>query len=155
VATGGCFDVLHAGHLACLRSARSLGDFLVVCLNSDASVTRLKGQGRPVHKVEDRAALLAALDCVDAVAVFEEDEPSALLDRIRPDLWVKGGDYAGRELPEAALIASWGGRVATVPYLDGRSSTSTLDALESAAARRAPVGAEEADAAAQEAFPAW
>jgi rfaE bifunctional protein nucleotidyltransferase chain/domain len=155
VATGGCFDVLHAGHLACLRSARSLGDFLVVCLNSDASVTRLKGQGRPVHKVEDRAALLAALDCVDAVAVFEEDEPSALLDRIRPDLWVKGGDYAGRELPEAALIASWGGRVATVPYLDGRSSTSTLDALESAADRRAPVGAEEADAAAQEAFPAW
>lgn len=137
VATGGCFDVLHAGHLASLRSARSLGGFLVVCLNSDASVRRLKGQGRPVHRVEDRATLLAALDCVDAVAVFEEDEPSALLGRIRPDLWVKGGDYAGRELPEAALVASWGGRVATVPYLDGHSSTSTLDALEAAAAAKA------------------
>jgi rfaE bifunctional protein nucleotidyltransferase chain/domain len=135
VATGGCFDVLHAGHLACLRSARALGDFLVVCLNSDASVRRLKGRGKPVNKVADRAALLAALDCVDAVAVFGEDQPTVLLDRLRPDLWVKGGDYSGRELPEAALVASWGGRVATVPYLDGHSSSTTLGSL--AAARRA------------------
>ncbi|HEX4789597.1 MAG TPA: PfkB family carbohydrate kinase [Actinospica sp.] len=133
VATGGCFDVLHAGHLDCLRSARALGDFLVVCVNSDASVRRLKGRGRPVNTVADRAALLAAFDCVDAVAVFGEDDPSALLDRIRPDLWVKGGDYSGRELPEAALVASWGGRAVTVPYLNNHSSTLTLSALEQAA----------------------
>lgn len=133
VATGGCFDVLHAGHLSCLRAARSLGDFLVVCLNSDESVRRLKGPGRPVNSAADRAALLAALDCVDAVAIFGEDDPSALLDRLRPDLWVKGGDYSGRELPEAALVESWGGRVATVPYLDGHSSTATLRALRTGA----------------------
>ncbi|HEX4791913.1 MAG TPA: PfkB family carbohydrate kinase [Actinospica sp.] len=134
VATGGSFDVLHAGHLSCLRSARALGDFLVVCLNSDASVRRLKGRGKPVNKVADRAALLAALDCVDAVAVFGEDQPTVLLDRLRPDLWVKGGDYSGREMPEAALVASWGGRVATVPYLEGHSSSRTLGSV--AAARR-------------------
>jgi rfaE bifunctional protein nucleotidyltransferase chain/domain len=95
VATGGCFDVLHVGHLACLRSARALGDFLVVCLNSDSSVRRLKGRGRPVNKVTDRAALLAALDCIDAVAIFNEDQRSALLDRLRPDLWVKATTRGG------------------------------------------------------------
>lgn len=133
VATGGSFDVLHAGHLSCLRAARALGDFLVVFLNSDASVRRLKGRGRPVNKAADRAALLLALECVDAVAVFGEDAPTALLDRIRPDLWVKGGDYTGMELPESALVASWGGRVATVPYLNGHSSKTVLEALEGSA----------------------
>jgi D-beta-D-heptose 7-phosphate kinase/D-beta-D-heptose 1-phosphate adenosyltransferase len=133
VATGGSFDVLHAGHLSCLQAARALGDFLVVCLNSDASVRRLKGRGRPINKVADRVAMLTALECVDAVAVFGEDEPTVLLDRIRPDLWVKGGDHTGLELPESALVASWGGRVATVPYLNGHSSKAMLEALESTA----------------------
>lgn len=125
-ATGGCFDVLHAGHLALLQSARSLADALVVLLNSDESVRRLKGEGRPVHRAADRARLLAALTCVDAVAVFEDDDPSATLQWLRPDIWVKGGDYCGRELPEAAVVQQAGGRVVLVPYLDGHSTSRIL-----------------------------
>lgn len=123
VATGGCFDLLHAGHVATLEAARSLGDCLVVCLNSDESVRRLKGDPRPLSPAADRARVLAALGAVDAVAVFEEDTPEAVLDRVRPDIWVKGGDYAGAELPEAALLAGWGGQAVVVPYLRGRSTT--------------------------------
>jgi rfaE bifunctional protein nucleotidyltransferase chain/domain/rfaE bifunctional protein kinase chain/domain len=126
VATGGCFDVLHAGHLACLQAARALGDCLVVLLNSDASVRRLKGPGRPVHAAADRARLLEALSCVDAVAVFEDDDPSDTLGRLRPDVWVKAGDYADAELPEAATVEAAGGRVVLVPYVDGHSTTSIL-----------------------------
>ena len=123
VATGGCFDLLHAGHVSLLRAARSLGDCLIVCLNSDASVHRLKGDGRPLNHAADRAAVLAALGCVDAITVFSEDTPCAALDRIRPDIWVKGGDYDGRDLPEAVLLEKWGGAAVTVPYLSGRSTT--------------------------------
>ena len=123
VATGGCFDVLHAGHVACLEAARRLGDSLVVLLNSDASVTRLKGPGRPVHTAQDRARVLLGLGCVDAVVVFEEDSPHAALERLRPDVWAKGGDYAAATLPEAPLVRSWGGRVVLLPYLPGRSTT--------------------------------
>jgi D-beta-D-heptose 7-phosphate kinase / D-beta-D-heptose 1-phosphate adenosyltransferase len=123
VATGGCFDLLHAGHVSLLETARSLGDCLIVCLNSDRSVRRLKGDGRPLNHAADRAAVLAALGSVDAIAVFEEDTPCAVLDRLRPDIWVKGGDYDGRELPEAALLKTWGGVAVTVPYLSGRSTT--------------------------------
>lgn len=126
VATGGCFDILHAGHVACLEAARRLGDVLVVLLNSDASVRRRKGPGRPVVSAAGRARLLYALSCVDAVEVFGEDDPRAALDRLRPDIWVKGGDYAGRPLREAELVESWGGRVVLVPYLDGHSTTSIL-----------------------------
>jgi rfaE bifunctional protein nucleotidyltransferase chain/domain len=123
VATGGCFDLLHAGHVSLLQAARSLGDCLIVCLNSDASVHRLKGDGRPLNHAADRGAVLAALGCVDAITVFSEDTPCAALDRIRPDIWVKGGDYDGRDLPEAALLENWGGVAVTVPYLSGRSTT--------------------------------
>jgi rfaE bifunctional protein nucleotidyltransferase chain/domain/rfaE bifunctional protein kinase chain/domain len=130
VATGGCFDLLHTGHLATLRAARQLGDCLVVCLNSDESVRRLKGEDRPLNGQQDRARLLAALDCVDAVVVFDEPTPEAVLSWLRPDVWVKGGDYAdgGPELPEAALVEHWGGRTVIVPYLDGRSTTRTIAA---------------------------
>ncbi|GGR92809.1 bifunctional protein HldE [Micromonospora fulviviridis] len=131
VATGGCFDILHAGHLATLQAARRLGDCLVVCLNSDRSVRGLKGPERPVHPEQDRARLLAALDCVDAVVVFDEPTPHQVLARLRPDVWVKGGDYAGDgapELPEAELVRRWGGRVVTVPFLAGRSTTGTISA---------------------------
>ncbi|MEV4521020.1 D-glycero-beta-D-manno-heptose 1-phosphate adenylyltransferase [Micromonospora tulbaghiae] len=128
VATGGCFDILHAGHLSTLRAARRLGDCLVVCLNSDASVRGLKGPERPVNPAEDRARLLAALDCVDAVVVFDEPTPHKVLARLRPDVWVKGGDYGDVELPEAELVRRWGGRVVTVPYLSGRSTTGTISA---------------------------
>ncbi|WP_176732017.1 PfkB family carbohydrate kinase [Micromonospora rhizosphaerae] len=131
VATGGCFDILHAGHVATLQAARRLGDCLVVCLNSDRSVRGLKGPERPVNPEADRARLLTALDCVDAVVVFDEPTPHRVLTRLRPDVWVKGGDYAGAggpELPEAELIHRWGGRVVTVPYLAGRSTTGTISA---------------------------
>lgn len=123
VATGGCFDVLHAGHVSMLAAARSLGDCLIVCLNSDASVRRLKGPGRPLNTAADRAAVLAALACVDGVMIFDEDTPAAALRRLRPHLWVKGGDYSGQDLPEAAVLGEWGGHPVTVPYLSGRSTT--------------------------------
>ncbi|NHC45371.1 D-glycero-beta-D-manno-heptose 1-phosphate adenylyltransferase [Motilibacter aurantiacus] len=126
VATGGCFDLLHAGHVATLEAARALGDCLVVCLNSDASVRRLKGPERPLQPHGDRRRVLEALACVDAVVVFDEDTPEAALDRLRPDVWAKGGDYAGTELPESTLVRSWGGAAVVLPYLDGRSTTALV-----------------------------
>ncbi|WP_299036644.1 PfkB family carbohydrate kinase [uncultured Pseudokineococcus sp.] len=128
VATGGCFDVLHAGHVGCLQAARRLGDALVVLVNSDASVRRLKGEGRPVQSQADRARVLEALDAVDAVAVFDEDDPREALRVLQPDVWAKGGDYgaSGADMPEAALVQGWGGRVVLLPYLDGRSTTEIL-----------------------------
>jgi rfaE bifunctional protein nucleotidyltransferase chain/domain/rfaE bifunctional protein kinase chain/domain len=127
VATGGCFDLLHAGHVSALRAARALGNCLVVCLNSDASVRRLKGPDRPLVGEADRAAVLAALGCVDAVAVFDEDDPTAVLRSLRPHLWAKGGDYAVADLPEAAVLAEWDGRAVVVPYAAGRSTTRLIE----------------------------
>ena len=127
VATGGCFDLLHAGHVATLRAARRLGDCLVVCLNSDDSVRRLKGPSRPLVPAADRARVLEALECVDAVVVFDEDTPSEVLRRIRPHVWAKGGDYAGADVPEAAALEAWGGQAVVLPYLAGRSTSSLLD----------------------------
>jgi D-beta-D-heptose 7-phosphate kinase/D-beta-D-heptose 1-phosphate adenosyltransferase len=129
VATGGCFDLLHAGHARALAAARSLGDCLIVCLNSDDSVRRVKGPDRPILNQEDRTELLLALEFVDAVLVFDEDTPEACLATLRPDLWVKGGDYDVTELPETALVESWGGRCTTVPYHPSRSTTGLADAL--------------------------
>ncbi|MEV7330335.1 PfkB family carbohydrate kinase [Micromonospora sp. NPDC093244] len=131
VATGGCFDLLHAGHVATLQAARQLGDCLIVCLNSDASVAGLKGPDRPVMSEGDRARLLAALSCVDAVMVFDESTPEAALSWLRPDIWVKGGDYAtgggdAASLPEAEVLRRWGGNTVVVPYLDGRSTTDMI-----------------------------
>jgi rfaE bifunctional protein nucleotidyltransferase chain/domain len=123
VAAGGCFDLLHAGHVRLLQSARALGDCLIVCLNSDASVRRQKGDDRPFVPEADRAAVLLGLGCVDAVAVFDEDTPLALLDRLRPDVFAKGADYAVAELPEAALLAGWGGQAVVLPYLGGHSTS--------------------------------
>ena len=129
VATGGCFDLLHAGHARTLAAARSMGDCLIVCLNSDESVRRLKGAHRPIVSVEDRAELLLALECVDAVVIFGEDTPEACLTRIQPDIWVKGGDYTPEELPEARLVAGWGGRCVTVPFHPARSTSGLAAAL--------------------------
>lgn len=129
VATGGRFDVLHAGHGAPLRAARALGDRLVVCLNSDASVRRSKGAERPADSAADRAAVLSALECVDAVEIFEENTPERVLCRLRPDVWVKGGDDTVEELPEASVVAGRGGRggrTVVPPYLPGRSTAGTL-----------------------------
>jgi D-beta-D-heptose 7-phosphate kinase / D-beta-D-heptose 1-phosphate adenosyltransferase len=133
VATGGCFDLLHAGHVATLRAARRLGDCLVVCLNSDDSVRRLKGPSRPLVPAADRVRVLEALECVDAVVVFDEDTPTEVLRRLRPHVWAKGGDYAGATFPEAAVLQEWGGQAVVLPYLQGRSTTRLLDT----AARRA------------------
>ncbi|MDX6222843.1 MAG: D-beta-D-heptose 7-phosphate kinase / D-beta-D-heptose 1-phosphate adenosyltransferase, partial [Frankiales bacterium] len=129
VATGGCFDLLHAGHVASLTAARSLGDCLVVCLNSDASVRRLKGPMRPVVAQADRVRVLEALSCVDAVVVFDEDSPAGLLQLLKPDVWAKGGDYAGAVLPEASVLRGWGGQAVVLPYLEGRSTSSIVRAL--------------------------
>ena len=127
VATGGCFDLLHAGHVDLLRQARQLGDVLIVCLNSDRSVHRLKGDGRPLQPEHDRRAVLLALDAVDAVAVFDDDTPLGVLSRLRPHVFVKGGDYSGVEIPEGALCAGWGGTAVTVPYLSGRSTSGLVE----------------------------
>ncbi len=134
VATGGCFDLLHRGHVALLAQARQLGDCLIVCLNGDASVTRLKGDPRPLVTAADRAGVLRALSPVDAVVVFEEDTPAEVLNRLRPDIYVKGGDYAIGDIPERTAVEAGGGQVMLVPYLDGRSTTALL---RRAAERRA------------------
>jgi rfaE bifunctional protein nucleotidyltransferase chain/domain len=138
VATGGCFDLLHAGHVGLLESARRIGDCLIVCLNSDASLTRLKGPGRPLNPVADRVRVLEALGSVDAVAVFEEDTPEELLRRLRPDVWVKGGDYSVQDLPEAEALRAWGGQAVVLPYLDGRSTTLLARRAARAAVPRVP-----------------
>src|SRR5690348_3506323 len=130
VATGGCFDLLHAGHVGLLREARRLGDCLVVCLNSDASVRALKGPGRPLVPAEDRARILAALECVDAVVVFGEPSPAAVLERLRPDVWVKGGDYAPDDLTEAPVVRRHGGEVVLLPYLIRHSTTDLVAAAQ-------------------------
>jgi rfaE bifunctional protein nucleotidyltransferase chain/domain/rfaE bifunctional protein kinase chain/domain len=127
VATGGCFDLLHAGHVLMLAAARALGDCLIVCLNSDASVRRLKGPERPIVGQDDRAAVLRGLGSVDAVAVFEEADPRAVLRELRPDLWVKGGDYALADLPERDVLAEWGGQAVIVPYVAGKSTTRLIE----------------------------
>ncbi len=123
VATGGCFDLVHAGHVGLLESARRIGDCLIVCLNSDDSVTRRKGPGRPLTTAADRAKVLAALGSVDAVVIFEEDTPERVLGRLRPDVWVKGGDYSVQDLPEAEVLRTWGGQAVVLPYLDGHSTS--------------------------------
>jgi len=136
VATGGCFDLLHAGHVRTLRAARELGDCLVVCLNSDDSVRRLKGPSRPINPVADRAELLRSLSCVDEVLVFDEDDPRQVLSRLRPDVWVKGADYVDpAELPETPLLRLWNGRVVLVPHHDGRSTTRLVSRAAEAVAR--------------------
>ncbi|WP_245679202.1 D-glycero-beta-D-manno-heptose 1-phosphate adenylyltransferase [Actinomadura hibisca] len=126
VATGGCFDLLHAGHVSLLQQARRLGDCLIVCVNSDASVRRRKGPTRPVTTADDRVRVLQALSAVDATVVFDDDTPAPLLERLRPDVWVKGADYAGEPLPEADAVRAHGGEVVLLPLLEGRSTTRLL-----------------------------
>lgn len=129
VFTNGCFDILHRGHVEYLFAARALGDALVVGVNTDASVRRLKGEGRPVMRELDRAFVLAGLACVDAVTLFDEETPAELIRAVVPDVLVKGGDYSpdtvvGRDTVEAA-----GGRVVIIPLIAGHSTTGTLERL--------------------------
>lgn len=141
VLTNGCFDILHRGHVTYLNRAKALGDVLVVGVNSDESVRRLKGPGRPINALDDRVEVLAALSCVDHVAVFDEDTPARLVEAVRPDVFVKGGDYTREMLPEAAVVAAVGGAVRILPYVEDRSTTGVIRRIRATAdeARR-PAG---------------
>jgi D-beta-D-heptose 7-phosphate kinase / D-beta-D-heptose 1-phosphate adenosyltransferase len=127
VFTNGCFDILHAGHLACLEGSKRLGDLLVVGLNSDASVRGLKGDSRPVIDQENRASLLAGLACVDVVVIFDEPTPDELIRELEPDVLVKGGDYTVDQIAGAEFVQAKGGRVVTIPLVQGMSTTSILE----------------------------
>ena len=130
VFTNGVFDILHRGHVSYLDEAAQLGASLIVGVNTDASVRRLdKGPERPINPEQDRAALLAALACVDAVVLFDEDTPEALIAALRPDLIVKGGDYDMEALPETALVRSWGGDAVAIPFEFQRSTTALVKKL--------------------------
>ncbi|MFF3853703.1 D-glycero-beta-D-manno-heptose 1-phosphate adenylyltransferase [Micromonospora sp. NPDC002575] len=146
VFTNGCFDVLHPGHVRYLEQARALGDLLVVAVNSDGSVRRLKGPDRPVNPVEDRVALLAALACVDHVVIFEEDSPAGLIEVVRPDVYVKGGDYPPEMVPEAPLVRRLGGQVRTLGYVPDRSTSAIIDRIRAHGHGTAPAGPEQVDA---------
>jgi rfaE bifunctional protein nucleotidyltransferase chain/domain len=141
VFTNGCFDLLHLGHVRYLQAARALGDCLVVGINSDASTRMLKGPGRPLVTQEERAEVVAALACVDYVTIFEETTAVTLVETLRPDVYVKGGDYAATgaadqiagidyaKLPEAAPVLAYGGQVRLIPYLPGHSTTALIERI--------------------------
>jgi rfaE bifunctional protein nucleotidyltransferase chain/domain len=129
VFTNGCFDILHLGHVEYLEAASQLGDVLVVGVNSDASVRRLKGPSRPVLPQEARARLLAALEFVEAVFIFEEDTPEKLIEALRPDVLVKGGDYTEDQIVGASFVRAYGGEVVTLPYVEGYSTTGIIQKL--------------------------
>lgn len=132
VFTNGVFDILHRGHVTYLDAAAQLGGTLIVAVNTDESVRRLgKGDDRPLNRQEDRAALLAALQCVSVVTMFGEDTPQALIEQIRPDIIVKGGDYDMASLPETASVESWGGRAVAIPFEFERSTTALLRKIRS------------------------
>lgn len=131
VTTNGCFDIIHSGHVQYLAEAAGLGDLLVVGVNADAVVTRLKGPGRPVRKEDDRALCMAALCMVDAAFIFREDDPRMFLEVLKPDIHVKGGDYSG-DIIERGIVERHGGRVAIVSYLTGFSTTSVVRNILSA-----------------------
>ena len=130
VFTNGVFDILHRGHVVYLAAARALGASLVLGLNSDASVRMLgKGPERPLNPQDDRAAVLAALESVSLVTLFEDRMPLALIERVRPDIYVKGGDYDMATLAETALVQSWGGRSVAIPFVEGRSTTALVQRI--------------------------
>jgi rfaE bifunctional protein nucleotidyltransferase chain/domain len=126
VFTNGCFDLLHAGHVKYLEQARQLGDTLIVGLNSDASVKRIKGQDRPINNQTDRAIVLAALEAVNWVIIFEEDTPYNLIKAIQPDILVKGGDWNTKDIIGSDIVMANGGKVISLPYWDGLSSTNLI-----------------------------
>lgn len=130
VFTNGCFDILHRGHITYLNRAKDLGDVLIVGVNSDASIRRLKGPTRPINSLEDRVQVLAALNCIDHIVPFEEDTPCGLVRAIRPDVFVKGGDYTRDRLPEAAIVESYGGVVQILPFVQDRSTTGIIERIQ-------------------------
>lgn len=129
VFTNGCFDILHAGHVRYLQAARAFGDCLIIGLNSDASVRALKGEGRPVNGELDRAEVLGALRAVDYVVVFSEPTAERLIGLVKPDVYVKGGDYTPETLPESKIVAAYGGATKIAPLVEGRSSTNIINRI--------------------------
>ncbi|MCB0346815.1 MAG: D-glycero-beta-D-manno-heptose 1-phosphate adenylyltransferase [Bdellovibrionales bacterium] len=129
VFTNGCFDILHAGHARYLAAARELGDCLVVGLNSDASVRRIKGSKRPIVPQAERAELLIALACVDFVLIFDEDTPLNLIEAVRPDVLVKGGDWKVEDIVGGPFVSSYGGTVASLPFHEGYSTTNIIEKI--------------------------
>lgn len=126
VFTNGCFDILHIGHVRYLKKAKSLGDILIIGLNSDSSVRAIKGSGRPVNNQKDRAEVLSALSFVDHIVIFSEDTPEKVIRKIRPDILVKGGDWKIKDIVGGDFVQKHGGRVVSIPFVKGYSTTATI-----------------------------
>ncbi len=130
VFTNGCFDVIHAGHVRYLQSAAKVGDILVLGLNGDASVTRLKGNNRPVYSQDERAEILAAFECIDYIVIFETDSVEALIKQVKPNVLVKGGDYTKDKVVGATFVQAQGGQVIVLDHVPGRSSTEVIKLMD-------------------------
>lgn len=130
VTTNGCFDILHVGHVRYLEKTKSFADYLIVLLNSNKSVRSIKGPSRPVNNENDRAEILSALRCVDYVVLFDEDSPRDLLDEMKPDVYTKGADYTMDTLPEADIMKKNGTRVEFIDFVEGKSTTKTIEKLQ-------------------------
>lgn len=130
VFTNGCFDILHVGHVTYLQQAKALGEILVVGLNADVSVNKLKGPTRPVQCEEDRAVILSALEAVDYVVVFQDETPKALIEKVSPDILVKGGDWPVDKIVGSDYVLSKGGKVKSLPFVEGKSSTSIIEKVK-------------------------
>ncbi len=130
VFTNGCFDILHTGHVTYLQKAKKLGNYLVIGLNSDASVKRLKGADRPVNSEKDRMKVLGALRCVDKIVIFREDTPLNLIKKVRPDVLVKGGDWKRKDVVGADFVESYGGKFRSIPFVKGFSTTGILQKIQ-------------------------
>lgn len=129
VATNGCFDILHVGHVRYLQTTKSFADYSIVLLNSDKSVKSIKGDDRPVNNENDRAEILTALSCVDFVVMFDEDSPASLLDEIKPDVYTKGADYNMETLPEREIMIKNGTRVEFIEFVQGKSTTNIIQKI--------------------------
>lgn len=130
VSTSGCFDIVHAGHVTYLEEAKTKGDVLIVLLNSDSSVRRLKGDNRPIVNEEERATVIAGLGCVDYVCLFDESTPCEMISKLQPDIFIKGGDYKGKHIPEMDVMSLYGGKVEYVSMIDGCSSTNIIEKIK-------------------------
>lgn len=130
VFTNGCFDILHAGHVRYLKESKKFGDILIVGLNSDVSVKKIKGESRPINPEMDRAEVLAGLEAVSYIVLFDETSPVKLLEEIEPDIYTKGADYTVETLPEAKTVLSYGGKIEFIKFLEGRSTTKIIDKIK-------------------------
>lgn len=130
VTTNGCFDILHVGHVRYLQKTKTFADYSVVLLNSDKSVKAIKGEDRPINNENDRAEILCALSCVDYVVFFDESSPRDLLNEIKPDIHTKGADYCVETLPEADVILKNGGKIEFITFVEGKSTTNTINAMK-------------------------